>query len=88
MLSLVFAFYDFLRAAIWSLWKYTVTWLAVRTGLYGVWVDHSGDWRSETLMRKTAEEVLRLKESVKDVRERQSAARTGVRVKAVRVEQA
>jgi len=71
VISLIFAFHDFVRAFIWSIYTYAVTVIAVKTGLYGVWLEYgSNNLRSASLMRKTADTVNQLKEDVKKARRR------------------
>jgi len=72
-LALVFAFYDFLRALIRSICTYALAWIAVRTGLYGAWLNHRSDFASVNLMEETMGKVEALKEEVKKVRRRKYA---------------
>ncbi|KAK4447225.1 hypothetical protein QBC34DRAFT_410137 [Podospora aff. communis PSN243] len=61
-LALVFAFYDFLRALVWSVYTYSVAWILIRTGLYGLWFKYRSNLASARLMQRTADEVQALKE--------------------------
>ncbi|KAK1751124.1 hypothetical protein QBC47DRAFT_351969 [Echria macrotheca] len=73
VISVVFAFYDFLRAIIWSAYTYIVTWIAVRTGIYSVWLEHSENWKSLSLKQKAEKEVLKLKDEVRKARRKRKA---------------
>jgi len=69
VVSLIFAFHDFVRAFIWSVYTYLATLIVVKTGLYGLWLEYgSKNLRSASLMRKAADKVARLKEDVKKQR--------------------
>jgi len=74
VISLVLAFFGFLRAFIWSSYNYIITWVAVRTGLYSLWLGFCGrDISALSLMHKTADQVHELKEGVRRARRRKKA---------------
>lgn len=72
--TLILAFHGFFRAFMWSTWTYGVTWVAVHTGLYGLWLDYgSKKFRSVSLMRDTENKVNELKEEVRKAKRREKA---------------
>ncbi|KAK0638992.1 hypothetical protein B0T16DRAFT_235601 [Cercophora newfieldiana] len=72
--SLIFAFHGLFRASIWSAYTYAVTWVAVHTGLYHLWLEYgSKNFHSASLMRGTEEKVHELKEEVRKARRRKKA---------------
>lgn len=64
-MTVVVAFSNFLRAIIWSASTYAATWLAVRTGLYNLWLTGREEWHSQRLMLRTEQRVRALKEAVR-----------------------
>jgi hypothetical protein len=77
----VLAFFGFLRAFIWSSYNYIITWVAVRTGLYSLWLGFCGrDISALSLMHKTADQVHELKEGVRRARRRKKAEETRKRL--------
>ncbi|KAK0701938.1 hypothetical protein B0T26DRAFT_735298 [Lasiosphaeria miniovina] len=72
LISIVFAFYDFLRILVWSVYTYIITWITVRTGLYHIWLGYKGDLGSASLQLNAEREVSMLKERARMARKRKN----------------
>jgi hypothetical protein len=59
----IIAFSTWTRALIWFVYKYTVTVIVVKTGMYGYWL--SLDLPSRTLVDNAAKETEKLKNKVR-----------------------
>jgi len=80
--SLIVAFHSFFRASIWSAYTYSVTWLAVHTGLYNLWLEYgNNEFRSTSLVRSTEDKVHQLKDDARKARKRKKAEKYARKLK-------